>query len=85
LNKRPDSDGGGAARRAKLSDQQLDVLRVGLRLAAEISGDEVLLFNGETVWLLRRQGELVLNSELWDARRLAIVDVPHQLRIIPTL
>jgi hypothetical protein len=68
-----------------LNAQQLNVLRVALYLLAAVPGDGVLLFNGEAVWLLRRQGQLILNSQLWNENRLALVSDPYELRFISSL
>ena len=46
------------------------------------SGDAVLLFAGETVLLLRREGQLYLDSStgLWNEERLELVGMPYALR-----
>jgi hypothetical protein len=49
-----------------------------------VSGDAVLLFIGECVWLLRLD-QLTLNSSLWNEKRLAIVSEPYELRAIPSI
>lgn len=68
-----------------LNAQQVNVLRVALCLLAAVPGDAVLLFNGETVWLLRRPDQLILHSQLWNEERLALVPGPYELRFIPSL
>jgi hypothetical protein len=67
-----------------LDAQQIALLRITLDALGLVSGDAVLLFNGEWVWLLR-QDQLTLNSSLWNEKRLAIVSEPYELRAIPSI
>lgn len=68
-----------------LDAQQLILLRLAMHLLSAVPGDAVLLFYGEEVWLQRREGQLILNSQLWDEDRLAVVAEPYELRAIPSI
>ena len=67
-----------------LSAQQLNPASNRLGPARRGTGDAVLLFNGEHVWLLRTN-QLTLNSSLWNENRLAIVSEPYEMRVIPSI
>ncbi|WP_327676157.1 SitI3 family protein [Kitasatospora sp. NBC_00458] len=56
-----------------LAGQEDDVVRLVAALLARVEGDAVLDFHHETVWLLRRGGELSLHEreDLWPPQRLA--------------
>jgi hypothetical protein len=51
------------------------------------TGDAVLLFNSETIILLRRNGELVLNpvEGFWTDEVRAIIPTPHKFEKMRTL
>ncbi|AGC41587.1 hypothetical protein MYSTI_00228 [Myxococcus stipitatus DSM 14675] len=63
------------------------VLQGVLAVLLHIPGDATLLFGGETVLLLRRHGELLLDSStgVWTPERLALVSTPYAMRALPTL
>ncbi|MCH8296167.1 hypothetical protein IH992_34240 [Candidatus Poribacteria bacterium] len=63
------------------------LLQVTIELLREVKGDTVLLFNGEVVWLLRKAGELILNSskDLWRPDFLFLVTLPYKMKDLPTL
>ncbi|QSQ11745.1 SitI3 family protein [Myxococcus landrumensis] len=52
-----------------------------------IPGDATLLFGGETVLLLRRHGQLLLDSSTgaWTPERQALVKTPYAMQALPTL
>ncbi len=69
-------------------DAQRHLLLQGtIELLRQVKGDAVLLFNGEVVWLLRKAGELILNSgmDLWRPEYLVLVPLPYQMKDLPTL
>jgi hypothetical protein len=77
-------------RLSKLKDleaQRKILLRATIELLRQIPGDATLLFNGEVVWLLRKGGELILNSnqDLWRPDSLALVTLPYTVKDLPTL
>jgi hypothetical protein len=49
--------------------------------------DTVLLFNGETVILLRRNGKFVLNpiEGFWTHETLAVIPIPHEFETIRSI
>jgi hypothetical protein len=63
------------------------VIRATLELLRETAGEVVMLFNGEDVVLLRKDGLLVLNNawDFWSQARLAQVTLPYAMRSIPSL
>ncbi|WNG16936.1 hypothetical protein F0U63_21405 [Cystobacter fuscus] len=63
------------------------MLRGVLAVVREEQGDAVLVFNGDYVLLLRREGHLVLdgNSGLWNPERLSLVAMPYTLEKLPTM
>ncbi|MFH8593690.1 SitI3 family protein [Streptomyces rimosus] len=68
------------ARSGEYSDQQDEMIRLVSELLMRITGDAVLHFQFEVIWLLRRNGELSLNerSDLWPPQRLAAVPRPYR-------
>lgn len=60
--------------------QQDDMIRVVSGLLNHVSGDAVLHFQLEIIWLLRRDGELTLNErdDLWPPERLALLSQPYR-------
>ncbi|MBI1930892.1 hypothetical protein HYR99_42425 [Candidatus Poribacteria bacterium] len=67
--------------------QKKVLLQATIELLRQIKGDAALLFNGEVVWLLRKAGELILNSDtdLWRPEYLVLVPLPYQMKDLPTL
>ncbi|WP_257453845.1 SitI3 family protein [Archangium lipolyticum] len=63
------------------------MLRGVLAVIRQVQGDAVLVFNGDYVLLLRREGHLVLDtsSGLWNPERLSLVTMPHTLKGLPTM
>jgi hypothetical protein len=62
------------------SGQQDDMVRLVSGLLSQFRGDAVLHFQYETIWLLRRAGDLSLNDrdELWPPQRLALMSQPYR-------
>lgn len=58
-----------------------------LAVLREVEGDATLLFGGDTVLLLRRDGHLVLDSGTgaWTPERLAFANTPYEMRELPSL
>lgn len=59
------------------------VIRIVSLLAKSIPGDMVLLFNHEYVYLLRKDGKVILNSydkKLWNTEMLSLLDLPTESR-----
>lgn len=67
-------------KRGEPSDQQDDMIRLTSGLLNRISGDAVLHFQFEDIWLLRRGADLSLNErdDLWLPHRLAAVSPPYR-------
>jgi hypothetical protein len=66
---------------ASLVAQQDDLVRLTLGLLDTVAGDAVLHRELETVWLLRRGGQVSLHErdDLWTSERLAMVGArPHR-------
>ncbi|MDC0712484.1 SitI3 family protein [Stigmatella sp. ncwal1] len=63
------------------------MLQAGLAVLRQVPGDAVLLFIGETVLLLRRQGQLFLDERtgIWTPERLKQVDMPYTMKHFPVL
>ena len=63
------------------------MLQATIELLRQVNGDSVLLFNGEVIWLLRKAGELTLNSskDFWRPDLLALVTLPYKIKDFPTL
>jgi hypothetical protein len=63
-----------------ISAQQDDMIRLVSGLLDSLSGDAVLHFQYETIWLLRRAGDLSLNErdDLWPVQRLGLVTLPYR-------
>lgn len=68
------------AKGVEVSDQQDDMIRVVSPLLERVAGDAVLHLDLETIWLLRRRGDLSLNErgDLWTPRRLALMSQPYR-------
>lgn len=60
---------------AEISDQQDDMIQLVSGLLDRVTGDAVLEYQSETIWLLRRGGDLSLNErdDLWPPQRLAAI------------
>lgn len=67
------------------SDQQDDMILLIARLLEWVDGDAVLQYRYEEVWLLRRNGELILNEgdDLWRPKRLALMTQPYRRETTP--
>lgn len=62
-------------------DRQLDeLLQMVFGLLEVVRGDAVLHYEYEEVWLVRRDGQLVLNDDdvMWPPEELARIDLPYQ-------
>lgn len=59
--------------------QQRALLRGSIDLARLLDTGAALLFQHETIWFVDGAEGLVLNDELWDARRLGWIEVPYKL------
>jgi hypothetical protein len=62
-------------------DRQFDeLLQMVFGLFEVVRGDAVLHYEYEEVWLVRRDGQLVLNDDdvMWPPEELARIDVPYQ-------
>ena len=67
--------------------QKKRLLQATIELLRQVEGDAALLFNGEVIWLLRKAGELIRNSntDLWRPEFLDLVTLPYQMKDLPTL
>ena len=56
------------------------MVRLTARLLDRVDGDAVLEFQSETIWLLRRGGDLSLDEreDLWPPHRLAEITRPYR-------
>jgi hypothetical protein len=66
--------------------QKTKMLRLSFELLERVPGNVALLFNGEIVWFLRRDGELILNKNVrvWDSH-LDLLTLAYEMRDIPAL
>lgn len=73
------------AKGVEVADQQDDMVRLVASLLTRMSGDAVLHFQYEVVWLLRKDGELSLSErdDLWRPQRLALVPQPYRRLTAP--
>ncbi|SET99520.1 SitI3 family protein [Stigmatella erecta] len=74
----------------KFSDRARAVtamLQAGLAVLRHVPGDAGLVFNGETVLLLRQGGHLFLDARtgLWTPERLKLVNMPYTQKDFPVL
>ncbi|WP_405733094.1 SitI3 family protein [Streptomyces sp. NBC_00028] len=68
------------AKGVEVGDQQDDMLRLVLALLEQVDGDAVLHYQYESIWLLRKNGELSLseNDDLWRPHRVPFVTQPYK-------
>ncbi|MFG2436844.1 SitI3 family protein [Streptomyces sp. NPDC048508] len=68
------------AKGVEVSAQQDDMIQLVAPLLEEVDGDAVLHCQLEAIWLLRRDGELILSGDddLWRFQRLALVAPPYR-------
>jgi len=74
----------------KFSDRARAVtamLQAELAVLHQVPGDAALVFNGDTVLLLRQGGQLFLDSRtgLWTPERMKRVNMPYTLKDFPVL
>jgi hypothetical protein len=65
-----------------------NMLRGVLAVLRKVSGDAVLVALGGQVFLLRKEGKLLLDKAttgLWTQERLELVGMPHELRNLPVM
>jgi hypothetical protein len=67
------------AKGVEVADQQDDMIRLVAPLLTRVSGDAVLHYQYEVVWLLRKDGKLSLSErdDIWRPRRLALMAQPY--------
>lgn len=65
---------------AEISDQQDHMIRLVSGLLDSVSGEAVLDFQSEEIWLLRRDGDVFLHEgdDLWPSQRLALLAQPYR-------
>lgn len=58
-----------------------------IELLSDSSNDAVLLFNGETIIFLRRNGKFILNlvKGFWTDEVLAVIPIPYEFESIPSI
>jgi hypothetical protein len=63
-----------------IAGQQDDVVRFTSGILTRIAGDAVLHRELETIWLLRRNGEISISEQddLWPSRRIAALSLPYR-------
>ncbi|MCF3961070.1 SitI3 family protein [Streptomyces fuscigenes] len=63
-----------------VGEQQDDMVVAVDALLGAVPGDALLEYQSETIWLLRRGGDLALSEddELWPRRRLALLHRPYR-------
>ena len=61
-------------------DQVDELLQLLFALLSAVGGDAVLHYDYAEVWLVRREGRVVLSDDddIWTPDRLALVTVPHE-------
>jgi hypothetical protein len=71
--------GFGLYKHDKIPEQQDDLVRLSAGLLDRITGD-ALLSGMDTIWLMRRGGELILNArdDIWPEHRLAALHQPYR-------
>src|SRR5690606_4266207 len=67
------------------SPQQDQVVGLVAGLLRRVPGDAVLHYLGEHLWLVRRDGELVVNErpDFWSPERLAMLPTPFRRAHVP--
>lgn len=72
---------------ADVGQQKHDMVRLVSMLLSEIRGDAALLFAGETVWLLRKGGQLTVSNrnDIWQPHLLALLPRPFERVSLPVL
>lgn len=72
-----------------LSYQEDDIIQLVALLLDRVSGDAVLQYHYEIIWLLRRGDDLTLNNRenkgMWPAHRLSHLRQPFGFTTFPTL
>ena len=68
----------GLSKAGDFEAQETDVLKLALGVLARISGDAVLHFEHDEVWLLRRGGRLTVNDSLWKPNQLALLSQSYE-------
>jgi hypothetical protein len=68
-------------------DGHLNILKAALNWLTQTTEDMVLLFNYESVLLVREAGEVIRNSNpgLWTNEMLNLITIPHKVLYIPVL
>ncbi|MFI8536685.1 SitI3 family protein [Streptomyces aquilus] len=68
------------AKGVEVSEQQDDMLCLVLPLLERVGGDAVLHYQYESIWLLRKGGELSLSEDddLWRPHRMLLVPQPYK-------
>lgn len=70
----------------EVSQQYEAMIRGVVAVLRQVPGDAVLLFEGDRILLLRKEGQLYLNKAWgWDDRDRPWVDIPYELKDIPHL
>jgi hypothetical protein len=67
----------------RIPEQQDVLVRLAIGLLDRVTGDAVLS-GVEAIWLMRRDGELILNerNDIWSEHRLAKLHQPYQRRAL---
>lgn len=68
----------GLSKSGDFEAQETAVLKLALGVLARISGDALLHFEHDDVWLLRRGGRLTVNDSLWKPNQLALLSQPYE-------
>jgi hypothetical protein len=59
-----------------------EIVRGTLAICRAVTGDAILLFNGETVLFMRKEGTLYVNSEWWKGNYV-LFDPPYVVQAFP--
>ncbi len=75
--------GFGIYKHERIPEQQDDLVRVATGLLDRVTGD-AMLSGMDTIWLIRRDGELILNdrADIWPEHRLATVRLPYRRKAL---
>jgi hypothetical protein len=68
----------GLSRSAGFDAQEADVLRLSLGVLDRIQGDALLNFQFIELWMLRKDGKLTINDELWKPEYRALIKQPYE-------